>query len=189
MLAEVLVRTANASAVPLIPRIAVQNIGDRQVVYLANPKEPGTFIEREVRLGDAAGDMVPVLVGVKPGDIIVTEGSFYVRAERERLGLRPPESASASPTQGSAPEGPRVTVSDQGFQPARVTVRSGTPTRITFVRTSDATCATEVAVPSLKIKRALPLNQAVTLEFTPEKTGDIEFVCGMNMLRGTIVVQ
>jgi plastocyanin domain-containing protein len=57
------------------------------------------------------------------------------------------------------------------------------------VRTSDATCATEVVVPSLKIKRALPLNQPVTLEFTPQKTGDIEFVCGMGMLRGTIVVQ
>lgn len=190
MLAEVLVRTSSVSAVPSIPRTAVQNVGDRQVVYLGHPQQPGKFIEREVRLGDAAGNQVPVLAGVKPGDIIVTEGSFYVRAERERLGLRPPtESAAASPAPVPAAGEPRITVSDQGFQPAQVTVQAGIPARITFVRTSDATCATEVAVPSLKIKRALPLNQAVTLEFTPRKTGDVEFVCGMGMLRGTIVVQ
>ena len=192
MLADVLVRGTNESSVPSIPRTAVQNIGDRQVVYLANPKEPGNFIEREVRLGDAAGNQVPVLGGVKPGDAIVTEGSFYVRAERERLGLRPPAEVSSGAAASAAPAASdvtKVTVSDQGFQPARVSVRPGATARITFVRTSDATCATEVAIPSLKIKRALPLNQPVTVEFTPQKTGDVEFACGMGMLRGTIVVQ
>ena len=33
------------------PRNAVRNVGDRTVVYLANPKEPGKLVEREVRLG------------------------------------------------------------------------------------------------------------------------------------------
>ena len=74
---------------PTVPRIAVQNVGDRTVVYLANPKEPGRFIEREVRLGQPSGDQVEVVSGVQPGDVVVTEGSFFVRAERERLGLRP----------------------------------------------------------------------------------------------------
>jgi Cu+-exporting ATPase len=57
------------------------------------------------------------------------------------------------------------------------------------VRTSDKTCGTEVVFPSLNIKRALPLNEAVTIEFTPTKMGDIAFSCGMNMLHGTVVVQ
>ena len=39
---------------PRVPRNAVQNVGDRTVVYLANPKEPGKFIEREVRLGQTS---------------------------------------------------------------------------------------------------------------------------------------
>jgi len=102
----------------------------------------------------------------QPGDTIVVKGSFSVRAERERLGLRPaaaakaPGGASVSQTQ----DGIRVTVSEQGYQPARVSVRAGAVARITFVRTSDATCGTEVAIPALNIKRALPLNQPVTLE-------------------------
>jgi plastocyanin domain-containing protein len=83
----------------------------------------------------------------------------------------------------------RVTVSDQGYEPNRLTLRKGTPVRITFTRTSQTTCGTEVTFPALNIKRALPLNQPVDIEFTPEQTGDIAFVCGMKMLSGTIVVQ
>ena len=79
--------TGNRQAV-MVPRSAVQNVGDRQVVYVANPSEPGTFTEREVHLGDASGEQIEVVSGVQPGDQVVSKGSFFVRAERERLGLR-----------------------------------------------------------------------------------------------------
>ena len=73
---------------PLMPRSAVQNVGNRSVIYLADPSRAGEFIEREVRLGTPVGDQVSVLAGVRTGDVVVSEGSFSVRAERERLGLR-----------------------------------------------------------------------------------------------------
>ena len=82
----------------------------------------------------------------------------------------------------------KVVVSEQGYEPAKVTLRAGVPARVTFVRTTDKTCGTEVVFPSLNIKRALPLNQPVVIEFTPDKSGDIAFACGMNMLKGAIVV-
>jgi RND family efflux transporter MFP subunit len=67
-----------------IPRSAVQTVGDRQVVYVADPAADGRFIEREVKLGAEAGDQVTVVGGVRSGDRIVTGGAFFVRAERER---------------------------------------------------------------------------------------------------------
>ena len=88
MYAEAFLGSGNGASTPMIPRSAVQNVGNRTVVYLVNPKEAGKFVEREVRLGTVAGDQVSVLAGVQPGDMVVGEGSFYVRAERERLGLR-----------------------------------------------------------------------------------------------------
>jgi cobalt-zinc-cadmium efflux system membrane fusion protein len=197
MFADVLVGGSGQTSVPVIPRSAVQTVGDRQVVYLVNPKEPGTFVEREVRLGQPSGEQVEVLSGVKPGDVIVTQGSFFVRAERDRLGLRPQSAAvprpraasdSGSLAQKSGVPTARVTVGDQGFEPSRLSLRAGVPSRVTFVRTSEKTCAKEVAFPSLKIKRALPLNQPVVIEFTPSKA-ELAFTCGMNMLRGTIVAE
>ena len=197
MYADVVVAGAPAASAPRVPRNAVQNVGDRTVVYLANPKDPGRFVEREVRLGQTSGEQVEVVSGIQPGDVVVTEGSFFVRAERERLGLRPGSGTSA--TDGGMAKRPagapsnfqsaKVIVNEQGFDPARVTLRAGTPARLTFLRTTDKTCGTEVVFPSLNIKRALPLNEAVVIEFTPAKSGDIAFACGMNMLHGTIVVQ
>jgi len=89
MYADVVMAGGAGTSMPKIRRNAVQNVGNRTVVYLANPKEAGKFIEREVRLGQTSGEQVDVVSGVQPGDIVVTEGSFFVRAERERLGLRP----------------------------------------------------------------------------------------------------
>jgi RND family efflux transporter MFP subunit len=200
MYAEVVVSGAPGALLPVVPRSAIQNVGDRTVVYLANPREPGTFTEREVRLGDASGEQVEVTAGVEPGAIVVTEGSFFVRAERERLGLRPTAAAAAAaPSTGAPPASPgsdtsgiqraKVVVNEQGFEPATVAVRAGRPARLTFIRTTDKTCATEVVFPSLNIKRALPLNQPVQIELTPTKSGEIAFACGMNMLRGAVVAQ
>lgn len=201
MYAEALLGGGEGGPSTVIPRSAVQNVGNRTVVYLVNPKEPGKFVEREVRLGAVTGDQVAVMSGVQPGDVVVAEGSFYVRAERERLGLRPAP-ASASPTPGSTAsptpgvthgdmkvQEAKVTVTEASFDPQRLTLRAGVPARVTFIRTSDKTCATSVVFASLNIRRDLPLNQPVTIEFTPDKAGEIAFACGMNMLRGTVVVQ
>jgi RND family efflux transporter MFP subunit len=196
MYAEALLGDEAGTPTPMIPRSAVQNVGDRTVVYLVNPKEPGTFVEREVRLGMATGNQVSVLTGVQTGDVVVGEGSFSVRAERERLGLRAaPTSSGTAPSvsderPGATPvQDVRVSVTEASFDPQRITVRAGVPARITFTRTSETTCATAVVFASLNIRRELPLNVPVTIEFTPDNVGEIAFACGMNMLRGTVVVQ
>jgi len=196
MYADVVVTGATGSPVSMIPRSAVQNVGDRTVVYLANTKEPGTFVEREVRLGPASGDEVEVTAGVQPGDLVVTEGSFSIRAEGERLGLRPSAGAAPGSPRGIAAaqgeqaiQSAKIAVTEQGFEPAKVTLRAGTPARLVFTRMTDKTCGTEVVFPSLGIKRALPLDEPVAIDFTPTNTSDVAFSCGMNMLKGIVVVQ
>jgi RND family efflux transporter MFP subunit len=187
MFADVTIAAVGAGAsAPMIPRSAVQAVGSRTVVYLANAAAPGTFIEREVRLGATTTGGVEVLSGVQAGDAIVVEGSFFVRAERERLGLRP--APGPAPADGQV-QSARIEVTDQGFVPASVTLRAGAPVRLTFVRTSDKTCATEVMVPSLNVKRPLPLNQPVAIDVTAPQPGDIAFACGMNMWKGVVVVR
>ncbi len=56
----------------------MQTIGERQVVYLTVNDEAGRFIQRTVWLGALIGDGREVLSGLKPGDIIVTEGGFSI---------------------------------------------------------------------------------------------------------------
>jgi len=68
----------------VIPRRAVQSVGDRAVVYVPVEDSEGQFVERSVKLGPVIGDLVQVLDGVKPGERIVTDGSFFLRAEATR---------------------------------------------------------------------------------------------------------
>jgi RND family efflux transporter MFP subunit len=67
----------------VVPRAAVQAIGARNVVYVATDDE-GRFLERTVRLGTIGVDTVEVLDGVKAGERVVSEGSFFLRAEAGR---------------------------------------------------------------------------------------------------------
>lgn len=68
------------ATVPVIPKIAVQNINNQQVVFVAT-KEPNVFAMRPLRLGAEANGFFPVLEGLSSGERFVTDGSFLLRAE------------------------------------------------------------------------------------------------------------
>ena len=80
-----------------------------------------------------------------------------------------------------------VDVTDKGFTVSVPAVRAGVPVRMTFTRKTDATCATDLAIPEYGIKRELPLNTPVTVEFTPRR--DVTYQCGAGMLSGTLTVR
>ena len=97
--------------------------------------------------------------------------------------------SSVPPLWKPAVQTAKMIVTPKGFEPSALTFRAGVPVRITVVRTTDETCAKEIVIPAFDLKRALPLNAAVNIEFTPEKAGELKFLCGMEMLHGTITVK
>jgi membrane fusion protein, heavy metal efflux system len=99
MYAEVVIVAAASTSAVVIPRSAVQNVGRHQVVYLAAPNDLTKFTEREVQVGRSMGDLLEIVSGVNAGDSVVSKGSFFVRAEAERLGLRGSSVGAASDSQ------------------------------------------------------------------------------------------
>ncbi len=83
---------AEATA-PTVPISAVQNINNRQVVFVATA-DPNVFIMRPVRLGAESNGRYPVLEGLFVGDRVVTEGSFMLRAEWLKLNPGGPQTQS-----------------------------------------------------------------------------------------------
>jgi membrane fusion protein, heavy metal efflux system len=76
--------TTSGAPVVMVPRAAVQTIGGRHVVFVAVPDEEGRFAQRTVTLGSLAGGSYTVLHGLQSGEVVVTEGSFFLRAESLR---------------------------------------------------------------------------------------------------------
>lgn len=91
MLAQVILSATSRAQTMTIPRNAVQRIGSRTVVYVSNPLDPTQFTEREVVVGESVGNSVQLASGVAPGDLVVSKGSFSLRAEGERLGSSLPQ--------------------------------------------------------------------------------------------------
>jgi plastocyanin len=76
-----------------------------------------------------------------------------------------------------------------GFVPDSVHVVAGQATDLVFTRTSPSRCVADVHIPDLGIGRTdLVLDQPVNIRIQPEQPGRYQFLCGMDMLRGTIIV-
>jgi plastocyanin domain-containing protein len=76
-----------------------------------------------------------------------------------------------------------------GYSPDRIEVMQGRPVRLNFLRKESTSCTEQVILADFYIAKELPQDRTVPVEFTPEKPGEFVFHCGMNMVRGTIVVK
>ncbi len=118
-------------------------------------------------------------------------GSFLGAASCDKK-----SNASSGPPSSEAPAAApgevRVVASEHGFAPASISLPKGGPgskATITFVRTTDKTCATEVVFPDLNVKKELPLNQPVAIEVPTDSARTLTFQCGMGMYKGSLLVK
>ena len=75
-------RIGNASekTAPLVPKDAVQTIGDQKIVFQSTD-DPKIFILRPIKTAQEKDNSYPVIEGIFVGDKIVGNGSFLLRAE------------------------------------------------------------------------------------------------------------
>lgn len=76
-----------------------------------------------------------------------------------------------------------------GYSPDVIVVRASQPVRLDFYRDETAACSERVVFGDFGIARDLPAFETTSIEFTPQEPGEFTFTCGMNMMRGKLVVQ
>ena len=75
-----------------------------------------------------------------------------------------------------------------GYSPNVISIPRGKTTKINFIRKDPSSCLEKVVLGDFKIRKYLPLNQKVTVELTPQQSGEFGYACGMNMYHGKIIV-
>ena len=75
-----------------------------------------------------------------------------------------------------------------GYSPDVIVVDRGRPVRLNFRREETSSCSEQVILGDFGIARDLPAFKTTPVEFTPEKSGEFPFTCGMNMLHGKLIV-
>ena len=76
-----------------------------------------------------------------------------------------------------------------GYSPNLIRVREGVPLRLVFDRQEAGDCTSRVVFPDFGISRFLAPFARTALQFTPERSGEFGFACGMNMVHGTLLVE
>jgi RND family efflux transporter MFP subunit len=166
-----------------IPRDAVRNDPSSPVVFVSQTEAGGlvTVSQRKVQLGEGDGGRVVVVEGLKENEQVVLNPSPDLRD-----GARVTTIAKAGAVAKSEHT---ILVTEQGYEPASLTVPTGKPVTLTFIRKVDPSCGDTLSFPSLGVDRKLPLNTPVKVEITAQKVGKIRFVCGMEMYKGVVVVE
>jgi membrane fusion protein, heavy metal efflux system len=62
-----------------VPEAAVQTVEGRSVVFVK--VSDGQFAVREITSGSAVSEMIPVVSGLKPGEVIAANGSFILKSK------------------------------------------------------------------------------------------------------------
>jgi plastocyanin domain-containing protein len=104
-----------------------------------------------------------------------------------------PESAGPTPvTAGTVgADGVRhvaVEAGLQGYQPARIGGKPGEKLVLVFTRTADSACIEQLKTPDGKVVD-LPKGHPIEVAVTVPQTGEVGFVCGMDMIRGAVVAE
>lgn len=97
--------------------------------------------------------------------------------------------ATSGQTNGHEAGSIAIAVTEKGFTPAEVAVTHGAPVTLVVTRKTDRTCAKEFVMTAQGIHEPLPLNQPVTITFTPTEAGELRFACAMDMIAGKVVVR
>jgi Cu+-exporting ATPase len=98
--------------------------------------------------------------------------------------------ASKAPEAAKNPAVQQIKVIVKGeYTPDRIVVKKGRPVRLLFYREEDSECTAQVVIPELKVKQNLASKQVTAVEFVPEKDGQFGFACGMDMMKGKLVVE
>lgn len=82
MFVDVALNAPGTQQALVVAKAALQTVGADQVVFVS--VGPGRFQMRKVQTAEGTGEFVRVISGVNAGEKVVTEGSFFLRAEMGR---------------------------------------------------------------------------------------------------------
>ena len=185
----------------VVPASAVLSTGRRDIVWIE--VRPNTFEPRTVELGVRSESACEVLGGLNAGDSVVVSGGFMLESESEleqpfgrSTGAgSAPQMAQESHATPPAPQAEVAKAQDVNilvnglFVPDVIHAKKGQPLRLNFYREEESGCINEVVFESLHIRRPLASLRTTTISLTPDKAGEIPFMCGMGMVKGKVVVE
>lgn len=98
-----------------------------------------------------------------------------------------PDPSAPVPTAAAVPE-VEVVVDAGGYAPSTVHLPAGRPVRLAFLKKDWSGCTREVVIPHAGLRVSLPTGERVVVDLPAQTPGTYVFHCGMNMVKGSLVI-
>jgi len=101
------------------------------------------------------------------------------------------QSTTQSEVDVTAQAAPKVKmqVTQSGYSPTVIRVKKGVPVELVIKNPLENSCLSTFALPEFNINSVSLKVGNTNLQFTPTKTGEYTFSCGMGMFKGTVIVE
>ncbi|APG67288.1 cupredoxin domain-containing protein [Lactobacillus delbrueckii subsp. lactis] len=76
-----------------------------------------------------------------------------------------------------------------GYEPEVLYLKQGVPAEVTFKMEDKTACLSHVVFSSLGVDKDLSKEKLAKVQIPTDKTGEIDYACGMDMFHGKIVVR
>ncbi len=164
----------------------------------------GSFTEGALIMGLFALGTAPGLLGVgglssifkgqkartffmTAGLAVIVLGVFNISNASRLISLPTSNTVTGSEKVDAEYQEVRMSQGNAGYTPSQFTVELGKPVRWIITSESRFSCASSLVMPEYNIRKSLKLGENI-IEFTPTKTGKIQFSCSMGMYRGVFNV-
>jgi heme/copper-type cytochrome/quinol oxidase subunit 2 len=127
--------------------------------------------------------LISLFLFLYSSDLVKTPGTQTESTNRASL-----ENVEIDVTNETSPV-VKMMITPTGYSPNVIRVKKGVPVELEITNPTDNSCFSEFMMPDFSLNN-VPIKTGTTkLTFTPDKIGEFTFHCGMNMYRGTVIVE
>lgn len=164
-------------------------LGTSPIFFILGASFVGLFSRRAFRY--VAAGVIAVFAALSINGGLVVAGSAYTLQSFYRAATTNGETLAntTAPTNEAGAQEVAIDVSSRGYSTKTRILKKGVPVRITLTTNNTQGCIRAFTIPDLNISKILPVTGREIVEFTPQKTGNLTYACGMGMYSGSFVVQ
>jgi heme/copper-type cytochrome/quinol oxidase subunit 2 len=133
--------------------------------------------------------LIALFLFLYSSDLVEIPGSSEAAQTQEKNdSITPPAKIELDITKEKNPK-IEMMVTPTGYSPNVIKVKKGVPVELNITNPGDNSCFSTFLMPDFDLTNVNLKAGTTKLTFTPDKEGEYTFSCGMNMFKGTVIVE
>ena len=132
--------------------------------------------------------LIALFLFLYSSDLVKIPGESESAQTQENTTTNSPKQTELNITKETNPK-IEMMVTPTGYTPNVIKVKKGVPVELNITNPGDNSCFSTFMMPDFDLNNVNLKAGTTKLTFTPDKEGKYTFSCGMNMFKGTIIVE